>query len=301
MQTDPRKNGDLTFEYIEKLYESQEGKCYISGVKMNAGTHQNWKMSIERVDESVGYMKTNCVLICAEFQSGYRQMTREKWDEICSYIKGYNILQNPDEDDLIQEIINTEQPKPPPKERKKKIKWQVSDDGQIMCTYCSKWLNPDQFSPSDQHRCKECNIKRKRPVPMTTLIQFFKKLISKTRGTSRKRKGDAKTHQLTLDMMMNLYVKQNGRCAYSNIPLGINGQYQMSADRINVQKGYVDGNVVLIILGLNVGDRSGLKKHDEDREGFSGWNREKLLWAMEQNPRQIIPQQSFIKDHFYVN
>lgn len=301
MKIDPQKYGDLTLEYLENLYETQDGRCHISGIKMNAGTHQNWKMSIERVDESIGYMNTNCVLICSEFQSGYRQHTIENWDKLCSYVKGYNTLEVPDEQKLITEIIKAEPPKLPPKEKKRKTKWQVLEDGSMMCTYCSKFLHPDQFSPSEKGRCKDCNIKRKRPLPMITLIQFVKRLIHKTRSTSKRRKGDAKTHQLTTNMLINLYKKQNGRCAYSNIPLGINGPYQMSVERIDVKKGYIENNILLIILGLNVGDRSGIKKADDDREGFSGWNREKLLWAVEQNPRPIIPKQSFIKDYFYVN
>lgn len=51
-----RKKGYLTLKYLEELYNKQKGKCYISGIQMNAGTHQNWRISIERLDESIGIM-----------------------------------------------------------------------------------------------------------------------------------------------------------------------------------------------------------------------------------------------------
>lgn len=47
---------------------------------------------------------------------------------------------------------------------------------------------------------------------------------------------------------------------------------------------------------MNVGDFSIMKKDDDDREGFSGWNREKVLYAVAQNPRYIIGQMVKVQD-----
>ena len=76
----------------------------------------------------------------------------------------------------------------------------------------------------------------------------------------------------------------------------MDGFFQVSVERMNVRKGYVDGNIALIIAGLNVGDRSGMKKNDDDRDGFSGWNRQKILQAVEQNPRHVFPKMTTIQE-----
>jgi hypothetical protein len=59
---------------------------------------------------------------------------------------------------------------------------------------------------------------------------------------------------------------------------------------------YIKDNILLILVSLNVGDWSVVKKDDDDREGFSGWNREKILWAVEQNPRYMVGQRVSVQD-----
>ena len=73
----------------------------------------------------------------------------------------------------------------------------------------------------------------------------------------------------------------------------------MSLNSLSPQ-GYIPSNILLIIIPLNVGDRSGLKNKDDDRKGFSGWNREKILYAVEQNPRNIIPKMTTLKEFLSV-
>ena len=92
----------------------------------------------------------------------------------------------------------------------------------------------------------------------------------------------------------NTYLKQHGRCLYSGIPLGFSGQYQMSLERVDPKKGYHPENIALIVLGLNVADWSRVQHEEDARDGSSGWNRNKLLWAVQQNPRQIIPKTSSV-------
>lgn len=287
----PRKNGDLTLEYLEELYEKQEGKCYISGITMNAGTHQNWKMSIERVDENVGYMKTNCVLICAEFQSGNRQWNRENWDSVCSMVRGSLDTTIPDETDFLSKYIEDSKIK----SFKKAEKRQTNDEGQTKCNFCDMWLENTCFTKGNRTRCKKC-LSEMEKQRNGTMKRRFCKLIIGSRACSGKRKGDAREHTITIDDLYALYIRQNGRCAYTNIPLTMDGFFQVSVERINVRKGYVEGNIALIIVGLNVGDRSGMKKDDDDRDGFSGWNREKVLQAVDQNPRHIVPKMTTIQD-----
>lgn len=149
IKNEPRKRGDISLEYLKQLYEIQEGKCYISGIPMKAGKHQDWKMSIERLDESIGYMNNNIVLICCEFQSGHRQHTIERWDLICHLVKG-NLENLPDETDYLNQYVkhskiynyNT------PKKRR-----QTNEDGQTKCNVCDCWLHADCYTKNSETIC----------------------------------------------------------------------------------------------------------------------------------------------------
>jgi hypothetical protein len=292
MQKYPRKLGNITLEYLKYLYEIQGGECYISGITMNAGTHQNWKMSIERIDESVGYMNNNIVLICAEFQSGHRQQTIERWDYICSLVKG-NMIDLPDENKFLIEYVNNSKIRKYNNQNAKKI--QTNDDGQTKCNVCNIWLNAECYTKSWRTICRSC-LSKKQKKRNGTINRRFSILISNSKNKAKNRHGDAKEHSLTIDDLYNQYLKQQGRCAYTNIPLTMDGFFQVSLERIDVKKGYIKDNILLIITPLNVGDWSVIKKDDDDRQGFSGWNREKILWAVEQNPRYIVGQMVKVQD-----
>lgn len=60
---------DIDFDWMIEQYIRQQGMCYYSGMCMNVGKGDSadWKVSLERLDASVGYLKTNTVMICHEF------------------------------------------------------------------------------------------------------------------------------------------------------------------------------------------------------------------------------------------
>jgi hypothetical protein len=55
-------------------------------------------------------------------------------------------------------------------------------------------------------------------------------------------------------------------------------------------------NISLIILGLNVGDYTRRKNESDERIGSSGWTRDKLLYALQQTLRNIVPKKSYVRD-----
>ena len=57
---------ELTFDDIKNLWKNQDKKCYYSGIKMNYDKNE-WKVSLERLDPKLGYIKNNIVLCCIEF------------------------------------------------------------------------------------------------------------------------------------------------------------------------------------------------------------------------------------------
>jgi hypothetical protein len=74
--------------FLAELYLKQKGLCVISNVPLQ--TKGNYSMSIERINTSLGYEKSNVSLICVCFQSTQRQgeqgtgggWTKKKWEEI---------------------------------------------------------------------------------------------------------------------------------------------------------------------------------------------------------------------------
>ena len=80
----------------------------------------------------------------------------------------------------------------------------------------------------------------------------------------------------TYEELLDIYLHQVGRCAYSNKLLELSGEYMMSLERKNTSIGYTKENCCLICIEFNTTDWSIAKCDDDDREGSSGWNKEKL-------------------------
>eukprot|EP00438_Fugacium_kawagutii_P031700 Skav232929 [mRNA] locus=scaffold1477:1062154:1062993:- [translate_table: standard] len=86
----------LTMEQVLGMLEQQGGRCYYSGVLLEyKQVHTDWRMSIERLDNSKGYTAENCVLIAVEFNTsdfsrnkavmkvfGTAQWSREKVEHV---------------------------------------------------------------------------------------------------------------------------------------------------------------------------------------------------------------------------
>jgi hypothetical protein len=58
---------EATLELLIELFREQKGLCYYSGIQLT--TSGNWKVSLERLNVTVGYIKGNICLVCQEFNS----------------------------------------------------------------------------------------------------------------------------------------------------------------------------------------------------------------------------------------
>ena len=74
---------DLTLEFLCDLYEKQKGLCYYSQVKMTFDGA--YKMSIERLDNDIGYLQSNVVFCCLEWNN-QAKWTLEKVDEMLAIL-----------------------------------------------------------------------------------------------------------------------------------------------------------------------------------------------------------------------
>ncbi len=286
-RTGNRANMNLDEKFLMDLYNEQKGLCYISKIPLSLKIHSNFRISIERLNENNGYVKDNVKLICLEFQNGQIQWTPQKFDTFCKNYYKNQIVSDKEKEEVkknYDEAINKKYR--PAVERKKPTKKYFNDEKkECLCTKCGTIKNYDFFSDYGIKTglCKDCNkILNKNNRENTTLRLKLSNLISSSksgmnkRNNSKWRKDNNITHELTFEELLNIYLQQNGRCFYSNQKLELTGEYMMSLERINTKIGYTKENCCLICIEFNTTDWSIVKSDDDDREGSSGWSKEKI-------------------------
>ena len=50
---------DLTLDFVDALFESQQGLCYYSGLPIDGKTRNLVTASLDRTDSSIGYVESN--------------------------------------------------------------------------------------------------------------------------------------------------------------------------------------------------------------------------------------------------
>ena len=89
-----RKYGcDLTVEFLKKLWEQQNGICPFTGWKLilpkdtNGWTeYSTYNASIDRIDNSIGYMKTNVRFISVMANLARQSFTDKELIDFCSAV-----------------------------------------------------------------------------------------------------------------------------------------------------------------------------------------------------------------------
>lgn len=85
----------ITIEFLLELWDIQGGKCALSHINMSVSPRSNWHVSLERLDNSIGYVLGNVCLVCLEFN------TAKQWrQEHIDYI--WNKSRNHDKQPVLQ-------------------------------------------------------------------------------------------------------------------------------------------------------------------------------------------------------
>lgn len=284
---------DIDVDYIQQLWNIQNGRCSISGVAMVKKTTCDWQCSIDRIDNTLGYVKSNVRLVCLEFQHGRHQWTTEMWHEFCCLFYG---TKSPTEDEnkfLTDKVLEGLTYKSV-RQRKNPVKSQLVN-GKYKCTECNIFKNEDEFSKHHNHtRCKTC-VDKYLEMRRMTLRGRLSSLLNSARQHTKERykkktlsKRDDLSFDITLDFLFDLYYKQSGRCYYSGICMTtFKGSYLMSLERKDPKKGYTKSNVVLICDILNTGDFR--VNSDDSSRGSGGWSKNKVKHAITTYKNVITP------------
>jgi len=78
---------ELTIEYVDTLYEQQNGKCALSGLPIR-WSEVNWNhtASIDRIDNSKGYTEDNIQLVHKEINMLRGSLEIDRFIELCTLV-----------------------------------------------------------------------------------------------------------------------------------------------------------------------------------------------------------------------
>jgi len=215
----------ITVKELIEIFDKQKGLCFYSRIPMIPMIGSDYKVSVERLNNSVGYILTNIVLCCHEM-NGICQWTDNKIQKLFEEISQPFFPSS-----TIFQLRN-----------QKKQKFDNVDASNRKCRECGI-IKLIKCFPSTSI-CTQCRMK--------TPIRKLQDLLSNSKHNARNYSGD---HTLTMEQIQAKYYKQDGRCYYSRIPLTFDWEkdFNMSLERIDPKLNYTDENVVLIAKEFNIG------------------------------------------------
>ena len=146
--------------------------------------------------------------------------------------------------------------------KSKLIKEQLSlkKEGKRRCNKCKKIYpyDTENFNSSRSY-CKFCVKKDGKKRYQSLMNNLTAEKLLKIRCEQAYQRACKKgwDFDLTLEYLLEIYNKQNGKCFYSGIPMEIslkgftNNTYTLSIDRIDSNVGYIKNNIVLCCDAIN--------------------------------------------------
>lgn len=268
--------------FIKNLYKLQDGKCFYSGLALGLKPLSDWQASIERIDQDKGYIKENSKLICLEFNSGYRQWSKEKLLQI-SELRNKEININ----DVITSVENAKIKNTIKNPRQKRTSKIIDEIIHWECTKCHNFKKRDGFKIDKKNKiysyCKMCCMERKKKS-YSELRGFVYRIVNVAKNSAKQRgkhrTDDSGTFSLTPEIIFNKIIEQKGKCYYSSIPLKLEteAEWMCSLERLDNKKGYTSENTVLICIEFNSSDYT---VSATCAEGSSQWSKEKFNYFLQ--------------------
>eukprot|EP00397_Hematodinium_sp_SG-2012_P050457 GEMP01058660.1.p1 GENE.GEMP01058660.1~~GEMP01058660.1.p1 ORF type:complete len:410 (+),score=10.59 GEMP01058660.1:178-1407(+) len=281
---------ELDLNSLLNLWLNQQGRCFYSGLVMCLEPHTTWRFSVERRDNSLGYVPSNVVFICGEFNTSDRsihakchvfgspQWSREKVRSLPHIISGSNSLGDGEMSKLLAGASLVPRQRSPKRE--------IVSNGYLFCGKCSQYKSPSEFPrrfnglSGRNSNCSECHAQYRR-----SFLGFFRSKLADAKKFAKLRvdKGreEAGVCDLSLSDITALYERQRGLCFYSGARLTLKplSDWMCSIERLNNTKGYTVDNVVLICSEFQTSDHSLYTKRSV--KGTSQWSKEKVTTLLQ--------------------
>ena len=248
------------------IWNAQEGNCYYSGIPLSF--RSSWKVSLERLDQAQGYVKSNVVFCCLELNTA-SQWSHEKIKEMLAIL---------DEDIKPNEVSFDKNGGYTIAEEVQKKR--INDVLHYRCNGCNIFKTMDAFR--NYGVCRECDNFRNKMLKETPRGSL-QRLISGAKAHTEKRNKSKNKHRdnsfdIDYDFLVDLFKAQNGLCAYSGLSLQFGNYNEInwttSLERIDACKGYIKTNVCLICYEFQATEISVAMTECEGN--ITGWNKEKF-------------------------
>jgi len=95
-----RQEFNLTYEDLYDLWENQRGFCALSGQPLSLEANLPNTTSLDRINSSVGYVKTNVQLVCSVVNKMKMDVTQEVFLQFCKHITDKKL-----KDDLLNQPL----------------------------------------------------------------------------------------------------------------------------------------------------------------------------------------------------
>lgn len=209
----------LTIEDLLALYDSQDGYChYFPSKKMSLVSGMTWHISLERLNPSGNYENGNVVLCCEEFNVTSQWKALKIAVMVCllqSATQSFNSAS------FYSSIYDYQR--------------------KTTSTRCDRPEHTRKYKRGACVSCQQVTDSLRRSLPRG----FILIMLAGMRNRSKKWGLEC---EFDLESMVQLIIRQCGRCHISGLPLVFctNANWKCSPERINPRYGYTMDNVVLI-------------------------------------------------------
>lgn len=247
----------LTIDELKAKWMKQDGRCAITSMPMVLKPHSNFKCSIERIDNNLGYTDGNTTLIISECNTA-SQWTVEKAQHLFA--------------DTVHDALDlTTELQVPKRPQKGQKKWIADADGNVFCHYCNVKKTIEEFRKTLSHGCKTCANQRDRTRHDTWRV-VLQRIFYHMEQHAKRRKMEC---PITFEELLSILSRQGGLCYYSRKAMSPSlGPFRVSAERLNVMETYTVSNTVLICQEFNSSDHTRVKT-EHSNDGSAGWSIEK--------------------------
>lgn len=167
------------------------------------------------------------------------------------------------------------------------------------CSECHEIKKINEFRPSFL-RCRECVTNYFTNRKNTDIHAFLSTLCYTAKHSAFRRlaksREEAGKYEINTDYLLELMKQQNGLCYYSSIPLVFKqySHWKCSLERIDTNKGYINGNVKLIAGEFQSASQWTIEKYKVFIELINIKHKHfQIIWKSSKDPKKPEKMESF--------